>query len=303
MKTRIALLWVAFCWCAAGLAQPAKQFSVYYVSVGSAHYTPDFSKYEPGFGGFVNVTAAANSAGEVARVLDSHGAKYGKLLVSKKDQYVTRPLVFGAVQEVLKRIKADKPAHPFLVFYFCGHGVSEGLGWNLLMMPGDFVYNIKKNPIDKLAEKSMAVSEVWDAIDLPMPDLPFMLLADCCYEGKDEMPEVKRLQEVDRGFAQAMELTGNVSEIVRVMNQFREDKCVMFSATPGTKVPVVAHPAGAAKGNVGPLGRRLLLAMDNQNAMTWEKLVQMMSRPESDRATKPGVTFWEGHPQGSFQLK
>jgi hypothetical protein len=58
------------------------------------------------------------------------------------------------------------------LFYFAGHGISEGVGWNLFMVPGTFLYSgdLADRDIESIAALSMIAlsdvvrSEVFDGL-------------------------------------------------------------------------------------------------------------------------------------------
>lgn len=277
----------------------AQKFSVYYVSVGSAHYTPDFTQYDAGFPGLPNVEAANTSASEVAAALNKSGAK-GTLLTSSKTSFITNEIVYTAIRSTLAQIKREKPLRPFFLFYFCGHGISEGLGWNLLMLPGDYTYDINRRGIATAGEVSLPASYVWDEIHEQYNELPFMIVADCCYEGDDQLPQVVKLKEHFKSFHDAMKLTEESMKIVRVMNEFHEENTMIFSTKPGETVAVV-EISDQDKRWVGPMGRRMLKALSKET-VTWRQLTDGLTITTDSQTTR-GVTFWEGHNKESYRIK
>ena len=123
------ILGVIFFWLAA-----AEALDVFYVSVGNSHYRHssmgDVRSFEP-------ISGGNKSARKVAEYLDRIGASGGVLFRSEPDRFVTRQQVIEALQEVIA--KAKTYPNPLIFYYFIGHGVSEGIGWNHFSVPGDFL--------------------------------------------------------------------------------------------------------------------------------------------------------------------
>ncbi|MGY2134471.1 caspase family protein [Hymenobacter sp. HD11105] len=236
-----------------------KPFTVYSLCVGSADYLEDFTRFEDGFAGFSSVPSAAVSARMMHRQLRTIHASYSDTLISTPAKLITRQAVIAACTKLIQRAKTERKPNPLLVFYFAGHGVSEGLGWNLFLMPGDFCYKINSD-LPKLSDQALYAGDLYDALEAAK--LPFVLLLDCCYEGKQQDISTKEF-EYQQSLLQMAELAKSSMAIVRKMNEFEEVNPVVFSTTPGRLTETVPLP-GNSRLKVGPLCRRSMLA--------WQKL-------------------------------
>lgn len=286
----------------AGAQAPA---SIYVLSIGSAHYDTDFSHFEAGFDGWPKLPAAATSARQMVKLLRSRQAVYVDTLISRKSTLVTRKAILAAVKRLSARARQDKNPNKLLVFYFAGHGVSEGFGWNLFLMPGDFHAKIKGRTAAAMAEVSVYAGEVYD--ELEKAKLPFMMLLDCCYEGRDEQGTLKVLAH-QQAFQPITEVAQAAMGAVRMLNQFVEPNPVVFSAKPGNLAPTVPLPGGKPNVEVGPVCRRALLAQAQLgNApLTLERLLTALTNPALDPAEKSvALTHWdrEACPFQNYRLK
>ena len=303
LTSSIALLLLCYGSLVSHCAAQAKElFSIYYISIGSQNYEEDFSTYETGFSGFVNLKAAKTSAQFISKIFDSSGATYGETILSTKESLITKQRVLKSVNNVLKKIWLDKKKNPLLIFYFCGHGISEGFGWNLFLIPGDFIINPAASDALKMDKHSISLTTLWDAIHETNKQLPFVILADCCYEGNDRRQEIEELQKMDNSIAEAMKLAGNVSAIIRNMNEFREESAVVFAAPPGTQARTVPHPFLKIETEIGPLCRRTLLAFCKPT-ITWREWIDFLAERVADSETHPAVTFWEGNKKENYLIK
>ena len=104
-------------------ASDMENYDVYYVAVGNAHYaTPDRSQCEYGF---YPVKGARISARLVAEYLQQGGSKYGVLLESQKDVFVTKQDILNAIKSVTDSMDFESTNERLFVFYYCGHGIGE----------------------------------------------------------------------------------------------------------------------------------------------------------------------------------
>lgn len=284
----------------ASLAQ--QKFDVYYVCVGSGNYESDFSKFEDGFSGLENIKAAINSANNVSKVLNQSNSVYGKTILSSASEFVTRNKVMEAVNDVVRRIKNDKKKNPFLIFYYCGHGISEGIAWSLYLIPGNFTLNPSANQADKMDENTVSIPLIFDDVSKELPKLPFMIIADCCYEARDIKPELDKLKEYNSGLKEVMNLSKDVANILRFGNEFHDKNSVLFSTKPGTTVKTVANPLNKSGEMIGPLARRLLMAYQ-KDSLSWKSMVNLMIDVATDAQTQPAITFWQGSVEENFLIK
>jgi hypothetical protein len=293
----LILTWLLMLKCVWLTAQ--QRFDLYYLSVGSTHYLEDFTQYEEGFAGFAVEPSANRSAQLMGQLFDSFGGK-GQKLLSTSTSYITRQKVLTAVGKMISTAQQEKKKNPLLIFYFCGHGLSEGFGWNMFMMPGDFRYNPARLDAGQLAEKSLYAGDVYDALE--KAKIPFMMLLDCCYEGDEEKVRVQDFayQESLRKVAQ---LSADAMGIVRNLNQYHEPNPVVFSTPPGTLVQVTPHPTEGASKSIGPLCRRTLVSLQRKATPTLAQYITLLLAPTLDGETRAAVCHWTGASFGNNLLK
>lgn len=272
-------------------AQPA--YDLFYLAVGSSHYSADRSP-----NGFKNLDGANKSAKKVSAQLDRAGAVAGITLVSGEGQFVTRRDVLKALADVLTKAKRSGSKNPLVIFYFCGHGVSEGVGWNHFSIPSDFVVPTEKVNIQTLTDSAIYAGEVSDAIEAQK--MTGLLLLDSCYEGKEaDLPDAV----ISRQLAQNLT---DIFKVLRHMNEFRGPTLAVFSTKPGTLVPMASDPLDLeSQLGVGPLGRRMILNFDhafrNTGGLTIAQFLWQMSNTSFDPET-PSVMSLSVPEQPAAQL-
>jgi hypothetical protein len=267
------------------LAQTPPPYQVYFVSVGSAWYVTPSGK---GVHGFSRIPGANKSAKVLSAALISGGAEYGILLTSADHQFVTVGDVYQAVKKVGNRIQTDRPQHPLFLFYFAGHGLSEGIAWNHFSIPGDFTYegDAANLDIEGLSNSTLYAGALVD--ELESFHIPFVLLLDNCYDATEKSFESPVLSGT------ATKNLKDVGGILRVLNEFRNTYPVLFSTTPGTSVLTVEDPSDPnAPVTIGPLARRFLLSvssvLDQRKAVALETFLEQMTSPSLDPLTSPAV--------------
>jgi hypothetical protein len=276
---------LAFLFLALTAATPAQsKFDVYYLAIGSQDYVqvPD-----PTVHSFNSIDGVRKSARAVADFFDAGGSRYGVVLLSTETGFVSIADVNTGLKKAALRAVEDKSANPLLVFYFAGHGISEGFGWNHFSVPGNFAYrgDPLTLPILSLAGSTIHTANVVD--QLKKLKIPFLIILDNCYEGEEykfDSPGLTfRLRE---GFKY------NV-EHLRPLNEFHNTYPVLFSTEPGTTVsisPDPRNPASQVEG-VAPLARRLLIIKDAKSRrLTFRDLVALMMSPTLDPVTHPAVS-------------
>jgi Caspase domain len=258
-------------------------YDVFYLVVGSSYYETDGSPH-----GFNNLGGANKSAKTVADYLDQAGAVTGITLVSDRDKFVTRGDVLKALSDLLVKVKRSKPKNPLVVFYFCGHGVSEGVGWNHFSIPGNFVVPKGDIDIQTLMKSAVYAGEISDVIEVEK--LAGLLLLDTCYEGKlAELPEAVISRQL------AENLT-DIFKVLRHINEFRGPTLAVFSTAPGTLALMVPDPLDPESSlSVGPLARRVMLSFDqafrSKSALTVGQFLRKMSSATFDPETRSVVTL------------
>lgn len=262
---------------------PPMVYDIFYLAVGNSFYASDSDPQ-----GFKNLEGANKSAKKVAAYLDRAGARAGLTLVSENRRFVTRADVLKALNEILLKAKKSGAENPLVIFYFCGHGISESIGWNHFSVPGDFSLPVEKVSISTLASSAIYAGEVADAIE--DSKVSGLLLLDACYEGREaELPEAVISRQL------AENLT-NMFKVLRYLNEFHGPTMAVFSTKPGTLVPLVQDPLDEeSQLGVGPLARRLMLSFEStfstRKTLTVEQFLRQMSDAAFDEETSSIITL------------
>jgi hypothetical protein len=267
---------------ARAVAQPNAHFSVYFLAVGSG----DYVRAEPPGHGFEDLDGADASAERMAALLARNGATFGILLESRPNRFVTRADVFGAINDVVRRIRQDHTRRPLFVFYWMGHGVSEGIGWNHYSIPGNFTYRADADlTVDNLSKNAIYDGDIADVLD--KSGAAYAILLDNCASGKAQQFASGVLTR------EAAVNVNDVAAVIRVMNEFRQPNPVIFSARPGTDVAPVRDPRGDGTVLLGPLARRatIIVAAHNPPNVSLGTFVRALSSATLDPVSKPGVTY------------
>ncbi|MFB9124382.1 hypothetical protein ACFFYR_14795 [Paraburkholderia dipogonis] len=264
-------------------------FQVFFLAAGSSYYFPPAKAGEHGF---ENLTGANSSARRVSQILLQHGAMSGVTLVSAQGHYLTKGDFYAALKAVAGQIRTRRPTKPLLVVYFAGHGVSEGVAWNHFSVPGDFIYGspMERLNIEEFAKHTIYASELVDTLE--SMKIPFVLLLDTCYDGKARSFESPVLT------SQASQSLASVAAILRFQNEFHTPNPVIFSAEPGTRVPLAPDPASPETDSLGPIARRLYLVdqemRKSNNRLSVADFVSRITSPQLDAQTRPPVTHVSG---------
>lgn len=275
------------------------KFDVYYLVIGSEHYV---GAAAPGVNSLPTIDGMRKSALAVAGVLDGGGSAFGITLLSDSKHFVSVRDIDTGLNALVKRVRDDRPAKPLLVFYFAGHGVSEGVAWNHFSLPGNFAYrgSLGAQTVEGLAKVTLHASELVDRLE--KGGVPFLLLLDTCYEGK---PESFRSPVLTGPAVESLRAT---AAVLRFMNEFHEAGQVLFSTQPGTTVSPSPDPRDPDPKTTGvaPLARRFLLIAGrvrlSQQPLSLGEFVTNMVSPDLDPATGPAVTHSQLAPQGDFLL-
>ena len=236
--------------------QPAAAFDLFYVSVGNSRYQ----------NASFDIPDANLSAREVARALRGASAVDGVTLVSEKDAYVTPQDIDDAVNEVISR--AHQANQPLIIYYFIGHGRSEGstihhvsvTGNRQQMRSGDALY------------ATMRLRET-----LSSSKIPYILLMDNCF-WRESLNFV-----VPAGFFGASVVPGDsvtglssaigegllgaINRIDDLPSGSTDDATVLprieiYAAAEQETTQTLPHPM-SSRYAIGPLARRLLLLLDD----------------------------------------
>lgn len=307
-----------------GAAFAEERLDVFFVVVGSGHYiVPE----QVGVKGMESIPGVVKSAKAVADLLKRGGSTFGVTLVSDDSHFVSRADVSQALSRVYDEIAKTHPARPLILFYFAGHGISEGIAWNHFSLPGDFAYR------DDLASMTyQQVSEIEHTTihagvlvaSMIERKIPFLVLLDTCYEGQarefvwkpmippDDKTDCrsditgfcaalgKRLEPVRKFDQQIAETTKSFNEMaasLRSANRFENTNPVLFSTEPGSVVKTVSDPFNSdpQETAVAPLARRVMLiltpVLKRRRTISFEAFIQDMKSPVLDSDTKPAVSY------------
>jgi len=259
----------------------AATHEVFYVAVGNEYYQ------QPGFS---NTHGGSRSAQKVAQWLGAAGAS-GECLRSTDELFISKEDVFSSIQRVLELAKETD--NPFLVYYFVGHGVSEGIGWNHFSLQGNISPDAIEPDIDRMATLLISTSEIYHILEAS--NVPFIMLLDNCYDAEEETFDSAVFSETLSSNLQ------NISNVLRFFNEFHGPNAVVFSTTPGTTVPM-APDIGSPAYSVGPLARRVMIGSREKEKLTLPELLQLLSSPDLDGATKPSVHHAEEPPNVVFDF-
>ena len=256
---------------------------MYFLSVGSG----DYVRANPPSHGFNDLDGADASAQRIAALLAKNGATFGVLLQSEPEHFVTRDDVISGVHYVVERIRTDRALRPLFVFYWMGHGVSEGLGWNHYAIPGNFTYRRDQDlEVDNLSKNAIYDGAVTDILD--KSGSAYVMILDTCTSGKAEQSASGILSR------EAAANANDVSNVIRNLNEFHQANPVIFSARPGTDVAPAPDPRDDTV-LIGPLARRATILIDKQSRpnISLETFVRTLSSQTFDSETSAGVTFAE----------
>ncbi|MES0492090.1 MAG: caspase family protein [Leptospirales bacterium] len=261
---------------------------IYYLIVGNSYYDQNMLFEDTPF---ENLQGAKRSAELIETYIKENSKSEGIILLSKKNNLLKRETFFTALENIIKKIENDK-ANSLLIVYFCGHGVTDGIGWNLFLIPGAFRGNKKEltTSIETFAQKAIYVMDIYKVLE--KVKFPHIVMLDTCYEGEES-----KLTPMIFSEALQENLT-NISNIVRYMNQFHTDSAFLFSTKPGSYVPMVENPKyPSSVYNVGPLARRFALVFEkfkrSRVNMTYGDLIRHMISNDLDSKTKPALTYVE----------
>ncbi|TFE41883.1 hypothetical protein E2553_35175 [Paraburkholderia dipogonis] len=144
--------------------------------------------------------------------------------------------------------------------------------------------------IEEFAKHTIYASELVDTLE--SMKIPFVLLLDTCYDGKARSFESPVLT------SQASQSLASVAAILRFQNEFHTPNPVIFSAEPGTRVPLAPDPASPETDSLGPIARRLYLVdqemRKSNNRLSVADFVSRITSPQLDAQTRPPVTHVSG---------
>ncbi len=232
-------------------------------------------------------------------------ATSAQLLRSDNLNYVSRQDAFQILENLNKTVNETED-DDVVVLYMMMHGFGEGIGWNYFLQPGNVeLERTSTGEVDISSYDVLGLSEqllyIGDVVDqLKQMNTPYVLLIDACYEGDeitfpDNILNPTAKQNVD-----------DTLSVVKFMNQFRDPYPVLFSAAPGDVVPTVKIPnasAFQATQKIGPIARRILLALDDSRSpqtLNVEDFIKQLQHSDLDQETRVPITFSTF--EHSFQL-
>ncbi len=290
---KIPFLLLVFLLCSSASAQVRNEIS--YFSVGSEHYEMDPSLVENGFDGLRGVRGAVESAKRIKILLDTIGAKRGDLLISQDFTFVTREKLFKGLKSAIKNTKKLKLKNPLFVFYYCGHGFTNGELQAMFIPPGNITKDPQKLTYEEWLECTISPIEIKEILD--DSGLSYMMILDCCYEGELNEAETFNPQLVDLIGAEVMDnLMKETYKIMILMNQMIGPNPVLFSTLAGESVPVVKYDFSDGVKKVGPLCRRMYKIFNEKrkdSEVTICDFVMMMQYDELDSKTSEAVSYWQ----------
>ncbi len=274
-------------------AQAGDTYSIFYLAVGSTRYLSrpiekkDEKSFFPVNQPFPNIVGATKSAKNMASYMDRIGAVYGITLLSDESRLVSRTDVISALDKLLEKVKASKAKNPLIIFYFCGHGVSEGIAWNHFSLPGNFNLYGDEVDIELMSDYSISTGEV--ATSIEKVSTSYLLMLDSCYEGEE--PPLSALFFSEKLQANMVD----IFNVLRAANEFRGPGMAIFAAAPGTTAKIAADPFDAASTiGIGRIARRSLLVIDrairNKNPLPVAQFFQQISDPNFDKPTLSVIT-------------
>jgi hypothetical protein len=290
------LILYIFCLCVSVEAM-AQEFEVFYLSIGNAHYESRKEKFVDDYAPFNPVNGARRSARYVAELLERSAKGHGNMLRSDANNLLSKEEMLAAVRDLVKTVKKSKAKNPLVVFYYCGHGVSEGIAWSQFLVPGDFTEkpdSLATNPLaidlGELSDKLLYLGEVTDLF--LEAELPYFCLIDACYEGKAE-----DFTALDQWLTPTSAKNfSDVAAILRFMNEYHQSNPVVFATPPGTTTKTVTDPSLLEGVKIGPLCRRMLLVekqLETINPLTLMDVVLLLQSPEFDTLTQSATGNYE----------
>ncbi|MEB2777470.1 caspase family protein [Algoriphagus sp. D3-2-R+10] len=275
----------------------AQEFEVFYLSIGNANYESREEKFEGKYAPFSPVSGARRSARYVAELLERRSNGQGNMLRSDGNHLLSKVKILAAVNDLINTVKKSKAKNPLVVFYYCGHGVSEGIAWSQFLVPGDFTEKpdyLDTDPLaidlNELSDKLLYVGEITDLF--AEAELPYFCLIDACYEGVEE-----DFSALDPWFTQtAAQNFKDVAAVLRFMNEYHQENPVLFATQPGMTTKTVTDPSLPEGVKIGPLCRKMLLIekqLDITNPLTLMDVVMLLHDPGFDELTKTATGNYE----------
>jgi hypothetical protein len=192
-----------------------------------------------------------------------------------------------------------KAKQPLFVFYYCGHGISENMGWNQFLIPGDYTSIAGTKQIGELADDLIFLGDITDRLD--KLKIRYLVLVDCCRKEQvdNSLPEGRLRYFFDQ---KNVETFKTVVVALKMLNEYHQINPVVFSIAPGNSTPIVDLPTLKSfnlqlprqNNQVGPICRRLLLTLDAEShgTITLQQLVTHLTGPNLDQESPTSVSFY-----------
>jgi Caspase domain len=286
------------------LLQGQQRFSVYYLVIGSAAYEHDSKKFkERNFIPFDDLPEAATSANIISGALQVFGDAKGLTLIGTTERVITKARITSGLETVIGMVRRDHPKNPLVIVYFCGHGISENLGWSQYLIPGNYTYVAGNKSIDHLTAHLVSLGDLADRLDKTKQR--FMVIVDCCRkEEKDNsLPEARLRYFFSDQNVETFKIT---LQVVKYLNEFHQSNPVVFSIAPGLLAPTAPMPMDPVLtkalninvgGDIGPVCRRLMLCFSKwlqtgRNEVGLTQLVGGLTDNGLDRKSPTSVSFY-----------
>lgn len=274
-------------------------FKVYYLAIGSGHYEHDSKKFtEKDFIPYDDLPEANYSVLVMSQVLQLYAGAKGITLQSSQKDMMTQKRVMAGIDSLAKMAVNDKAQNPLLLIYYCGHGISENLGWNQFMIPGNYTSVAGTKQISALGEKLIFLGDITDKLDKYKKR--YVVITDCCRkeEADNSIPEAQLRYFFDK---RNVETFKTVVAGLKFLNEYHQVNPVIFSIAPGSVAPTVDLPANdivkAAPVEqdlqIGPVCRRLLLLLNKSKQLSLGQLVNGLTDSNLDEQSPVSVCFYK----------
>lgn len=214
-----------------------QKFQVYYMVVASTHYEQDSKKFkEKNFVPYDDLPEATFSAIIMTKVFQQYGNGKGITLLSSEKNKMTKRMILNGLDSLKKKITADRPANPLIIFYYCGHGISENMAWNQFLIPGSYTWVAGAQPFDQLTNNLIFLGDITDR--LSSIKCRYMVLLDCCRkEEKDySLPEARMRYFFGE---KNVETFKTVAAVLKIQNEYHQADPVVFSIASGNQLPLL----------------------------------------------------------------
>jgi hypothetical protein len=209
----------------------------------------------------------------MTQVFQKYAAAKCITLMSTDKNMLTKKRILSVVDSLGRLVAKDHPQNPLLVVYYCGHGISENLGWNQFLIPGNYTAVAGTKKIDNLSNDLIYLGDITDKLDKLKQR--YLVLVDCCRkeEADNSLPEERLRYFFDE---RNLENLKSILTFVKFINEYHTINPVVFSIKPSELAPTVDLPDNEIIRSlnienslqVGPLCRRLILTLQSARQYT-----------------------------------